>query len=156
MITGFAHVAIKTGDLDKTAKFYKEILNMVEVFRPPFKFPGVWLGHENKGGDLIHIYTGREALDEDGNAFMGSFAIDHFALYASGFQGYRKRFREAGLNWKEQLVPATERWQLFVYDPNGIMIELMFDGSQEEAPGPDESPGRVYEPGIPFYQPASA
>ncbi len=156
MISGIAHIAIKTDDLDKTVRFYSEILNMVEVYRPPFKFAGVWMGHNGEGGDLIHVYTGKEALDEDGSAFAGSRAIDHFAVYAKGYQGFRQRFQDAGLDWKEQLVPDTERWQLFTYDPNGVMIELMFDGSQEEGSGPDMSPGRAYQPGVSFYQPSSA
>ena len=156
MITGIAHIAIKTADLDQSVRFYREILNMVEVYRPPFRFPGVWMGHDGEGGDLIHLYTGKEALDEDGGAFTGSRAIDHFALYAKGYQGYRRRFLDAGLDWKEQLVPDTERWQLFTYDPNGVMIELMFDGSQEEGAGPDMSPTRAYQPGVSFYQPLNA
>ncbi|MCH8886808.1 MAG: VOC family protein [SAR324 cluster bacterium] len=156
MITGIAHIAIKTADLDQSVRFYREILNMVEVYRPPFRFPGVWMGHDGEGGDLIHLYTGKEALDEDGGAFTGSRAIDHFALYAKGYQGYRRRFQDAGLDWKEQLVPDTERWQLFTYDPNGVMIELMFDGSQEEGAGPDMSPARAYQPGVSFYQPLNA
>ena len=156
MISGIAHIAIKTADLDQTVRFYRDILNMVEVHRPPFRFPGVWMGHTGKGGDLIHFYTGKEPLDEDGGAFAGSRAIDHFAVYAKGYQGYRQRFRNAGLDWKEQLVPDTERWQLFTYDPNGVMIELMFDGSREEGPEPDMRSGRAYQPGVSFYQSASA
>ena len=84
MITGIAHIAIKTAELDKTVGFYREILKMVEVYRPPFKFPGVWMGHEGEGGDLIHISTRKEALDGNGGAFVGSQAIDHFAVYAKG------------------------------------------------------------------------
>jgi hypothetical protein len=33
-----------------------------------------------------------------------------------------------GLTWREFLVPGTTLWQLFVYDPSGMQIELTSRG----------------------------
>ena len=32
-----------------------------------------------------------------------------------------------GLPWREFIIPNTTLWQLFVYDPSGVQIELTFD-----------------------------
>lgn len=94
--------------------------------------------------------SGCTAKGEDGRAPIGSAAVDHFSVSASGFHQFRQRFADAGLDWREQLVPDTQRWQLFGYDPNGVMVELIFDGAAETGSAPDMSPGRRYEPGVSF------
>lgn len=149
MITSIAHVAIKTADVERTTRFYTEILGMHVQPRPPFKMPGEWIGTE-AGGPIIHLYGGEEGLD-NGRPFVGSAAVDHFSLFAKGFEDYRRRFAEAGLDWREQLVPETRLWQLFVYDPNGVMVELLFDGAAEGGEVPEIDPARTYEPGVNFY-----
>lgn len=151
-ISGITHVAVRTADLEGTVRFYTEILSLELKDRPDFGMPGAWLGSPGMSNDLVHLYAGEAALMEDGSDPIGSMAVDHFAVVASGYQEFRKRFADAGLEWREQLVPGTQRWQLFVYDPNGVMIELAFDGAQEDGPGPDMSPGRAYKPGVSFFQ----
>jgi len=49
------------------------------------------------------------------------------------------------------LVPGTSLWQLFVYDPSGVQLELTFEGSAEDGPSPDMSPGRAYVAGSSFF-----
>ena len=51
--------------------------------------------------------------------------------------------------------PGTTLWQLFVYDPSGVQLELTFEGAIEGDEGPDLSPGRVYVPGASFFKPAT-
>jgi hypothetical protein len=57
----------------------------------------------------------------------------------------------SGHDWREFLVPGTTLWQLFVYDPNGVQLELTFDGRIEEGASPDMSPGRGYVAGQSFF-----
>jgi hypothetical protein len=51
-------------------------------------------------------------------------------------------------------VPGTTLWQLFVYDPSGVQLELTFDGGNEEGPPPDMRDGRRYVAGQGFFDPA--
>ena len=67
-----------------------------------------------------------------------------------GFHDFRAKFEQYGLPWREFLVPGTSLWQLFVYDPNGVQLELTFEGSREQGAVPDMSPGRGYVAGSSF------
>ena len=58
----------------------------------------------------------------------------------------------ARLDWREFLVPGTTLWQLFVYDPSGVQLELTFEGSAEAGPPPDMSEGRRYVAGESFFR----
>lgn len=155
VITGLFHIAIKTDDLEATIRFYTQVLGLRQVPRPDFGYPGAWLACSTATGEAIfHIYAGGPALGKEGKAPIGTAAIDHVSLNAVGFHEFRKKFAEAGLKWREFLVPRTTLWQLFVYDPNGVQLELTFDGRVEEGTNPDMSPERSYVAGTSFFEPA--
>jgi catechol 2,3-dioxygenase-like lactoylglutathione lyase family enzyme len=154
VITGLFHVAIKTNDLEATIRFYTDILGLRQVPRPNFGFPGAWLACTTPVGEAIfHIYAGGPALGLEGRAAVGTAAIDHISLTATGYHQFRRKFQQAGIAWREFIVPGTTLWQLFVYDPNGVQLELTFEGTAEEEPLPDMSPGKAYVAGRNFYQP---
>ena len=156
IISGLFHVAIKTNDLAATRAFYCDVLGLADVFRPDFGYPGAWLACPLPGGQaIIHVYAGGPALGTDGRAPVGSAAIDHLSLACSGFHEFAARFREAGLAYREFLVPGTTLWQLFVYDPSGVQLELTFEGSAESGAAPDMSPGRAYVAGSGFFDAAT-
>ncbi len=155
MVAGLFHVAVKTNDLAATIAFYERILGLRNGFRPDFGYPGAWLYVALPGGPaILHIYAGGPALGPEGRAPSGTAAIDHLSLACRGFHGYVARFREAGLAWREFLVPGTTLWQLFVYDPSGVQCELTFEGAAEAGPPPDMSHGRAYVAGASFFDPA--
>lgn len=156
IINGLFHIAIKTNDLDATRAFYCGVLGLKEVFRPDFGFPGAWLACPLPGGQaIIHVYAGGPALGAEGRAPSGTAAIDHVSLSCSGYHEFRARFIDAGLDYREFLVPGTTLWQLFVYDPSGVQLELTFEGSAEAGASPDMSPGRAYVAGTSFFNAAT-
>jgi catechol 2,3-dioxygenase-like lactoylglutathione lyase family enzyme len=124
-VTGLAHVAIKAADLVATIAFYSKVLGMQQRPRPPFDFPGAWLGTP-EGEALVHLYAGERARDPGGAIPVGGAAIDHVSFWARGHEAQRARFAAFGLPYRSQPVPATELAQLFVYDPNGVLIELTY------------------------------
>ena len=148
---GLFHLAIKTDDLQATRAFWIDVIGLMEVPRPDFGYPGAWLACPQPGGQaIIHIYAGGPALGPHGRAERGTGAIDHVSLACSGYHAYRARFRAAGLDWREFLVPGTTLWQLFVYDPSGVQLELTFEGAAESGPPPDMSEQRRYRAGQQF------
>jgi catechol 2,3-dioxygenase-like lactoylglutathione lyase family enzyme len=156
LIAGLFHVAIKTNDLAATVAFYTRIAGLRETHRPDFGYPGAWLGVPLPGGPAVmHIYAGGPAMGPSGTAATGTAAIDHVSLACRGYHGFIARFRAAGLDWREFLVPGTTLWQLFVYDPSGVQLELTFEGAAEEGPPPDMSDGRRYVAGSNFFDPAT-
>ena len=155
-IHGLFHVAIKTANLEATRRFYIGVLGLVDAHRPDFGYPGAWLACPHPGGGaIIHIYAGGPALGQEGRAPYGSAAIDHLSLSCSGFAAYRERFIAHGLDWREFLVPGTTLWQLFVYDPSGVQLELTFEGSNEAGAPPDMSDARRYIAGAGFFDAAA-
>jgi len=153
---GLFHLAIKTADLQATRAFWVGVIGLREVERPDFGYPGAWLACPQPGGQaIIHVYAGGPALGPSGRVESGTAAIDHVSLACSGYRAYRARFRAAGLAWREFLVPGTSLWQLFAYDPSGVQLELTFEGRAEAGAPPDMSPGRAYEAGRSFFDPAT-
>ncbi len=139
------HTAIKTANLDATVRFYTEVLGMVVADRPPIGFPGAWLKPAQAGADAtIHVYAGDAAKEADGTVQVGTAAIDHVSVVCQGYGNFRERFEKYGLPYRENLVPATPLWQLFIFDPNGIQLELTFHASAEPQATPVIPPERLY------------
>jgi catechol 2,3-dioxygenase-like lactoylglutathione lyase family enzyme len=154
VVNGLFHIAVKTANLESSLAFYKDVLGLKEVARPNFGYPGAWLACPGlSGGAIIHLYAGGPALGADGVVNTGTAAIDHISLACSGFHAFRERFAVRGLLWREFLVPGTTLWQLFVYDPSGVQMELTFEGALESGEPPDMTPGHAYVAGSSFFAP---
>ena len=149
-LEGLYHIAIRTFDLDATVAFYKDILGMQDAERPPFGYPGSWLATPS-GAIIVHLYGGKQGLAEDGTRLYGTGAIDHVSLFCSGFHDITARLDASGITWKEFDVPNTPLWQVFVYDPSGVLLELTFD-ENADAIKPREIPReRMYIAGASFF-----
>ncbi|HSX93137.1 MAG TPA: glyoxalase [Hydrogenophaga sp.] len=149
---GLFHLAIKTADLALTRAFWCGVIGLREVARPDFGYPGAWLACPQPGGQaIVHVYAGGPALGGLDQVPAGTAAIDHLSLACVGYHAYRARLQRAGLDWREFLVPGTTLWQLFVYDPSGVQLELTFEGAAEAGAAPDMSEGRVYRAGQSFF-----
>lgn len=151
------HVAIKTRDLEATRRFYTEVLGMtIDPSRPAFGFPGVWLKSPMPGGGpLFHIYAGDAAREPDGSIASGTGAIDHVSVTTTGYHSLRERFRSHGLPFRENVIPSIGLWQLFVYDPSGVLLELTFGAEAEGNETPNFPSERRYDPSERFFDPAA-
>jgi catechol 2,3-dioxygenase-like lactoylglutathione lyase family enzyme len=148
------HTAIKTADLDATVRFYTEVLGMIVADRPPIGFPGAWLKPAQPGADAIfHFYAGDAAQEADGSVQRGSAAIDHVSAVCQGYSRFKAQFEKYGLPYRENIVPATPLWQLFVYDPNGVQLELTFHAAAEQEPPPEIAAQRRYSARERWFQP---
>ena len=155
-VTGLLHVLVKTNDLAQTLAFYKGILGMREAPRPPFGFPGAWLACPTANGELvIHVWAGGPGMGKDGVAPLGTATIDHVSLSAVGYKGFQAKFRKAGLAWREFVIPNTTLFQLFVYDPSGVQIELTFDIGAEPSYDTNIEPPYRYSAGEAFFDPGT-
>jgi catechol 2,3-dioxygenase-like lactoylglutathione lyase family enzyme len=143
-----AHYSIRTSDLERSRRFYTEVLGMRVGFRPPFNFPGLWLylGDDESDFGVVHI-IGVDPNDnaglsdylgaKDANA-TGTGTVDHIAFLATDLPAFRTRLRQAGCAWRDRTVPSLGLHQVFVEDPSGVTIELNFPAAEAaalQAPG---------------------
>jgi catechol 2,3-dioxygenase-like lactoylglutathione lyase family enzyme len=52
--------------------------------------------------------------------------LDHIAFAATDVEGVRKRLKAKNVEFREQIVPRTGDTQIFLYDPDGVGVELNF------------------------------
>lgn len=139
------HFSIRTVDLDACERFYCGLLGLSKGPRPPFPFPGLWL-YAGDTGDyanaVVHIIgidrNDPEGLkkylgDRDETSLAGSGAVDHVAFFVTGLAGMLKKLGDAGIEGRERTVPLLGLHQVFVEDPNGIVVELNFPASEKAA-----------------------
>jgi catechol 2,3-dioxygenase-like lactoylglutathione lyase family enzyme len=120
------HFTVLTDRLDETTRFYTELLGLEVGDRPDFNFPGAWMYSEGKA--VVHLVD-ISATDEAQKPDSG--VVHHVAFASQGFDGMRKRLQSKGMEFDSRQVPGGDLWQIFVNDPNGVMIELNYEAAKE-------------------------
>ena len=72
-----------------------------------------------------------------------SGVVHHVAFASQGFDGMRKRLQSKGMEFHSRQVPGGDLWQIFVNDPNGVMIELNYEAAKEGGAAASASPVRM-------------
>lgn len=130
-LTGLEHYLVLTSDLEATRDFYQDALGMSQGFRPQLGFPGYWMYID--ATPVIHIaewrsYTAHSAAKDipvtTPAASTGAF--DHVAFNAQNFEAVSARLERHGVTPARNLVSKSGLRQLFVFDPNGVKIEINF------------------------------
>jgi catechol 2,3-dioxygenase-like lactoylglutathione lyase family enzyme len=137
------HFSIRTLDMEATRDFYERVLGLTVGPRPPFPFPGLWMyrgEHGDYANAVVHIigmdpddpvglrkYLG----DRDVSSLRGSGAVDHVAFFATGLGAMLAHLRAQGIAPRERTVPALGLHQLFLDDPNGVVVELNYPASEQ-------------------------
>jgi hypothetical protein len=94
--------------------------------RPNFSFPGAWLYSEGRA--VVHLI---DVSGQDKPAASGSGAIDHIAFVSQGFEAMKTHLESTGYDYQARVVPGGALWQIFVRDPNGVLLELNYDAAKE-------------------------
>jgi catechol 2,3-dioxygenase-like lactoylglutathione lyase family enzyme len=122
------HFNIRTRDLNSTVHFYQDIMGLEKGPRPNFAFPGAWMYSEGKA--VVHIVD-ISKTDEPQKPDSG--VVHHVAFVSRGFDGMKQRLSSKGMPFDARQVPGGELWQIFVNDPNGVMIELNYEAAKENS-----------------------
>ena len=120
------HYNVSTRKLQETVQFYENVLGLVNGPRPPFNFPGAWLYSE--GHPVLHL---NDLSPTDKQQRPDSGVIDHIAFGSRGFEQMKRHLTSKGVPFRVNQVPNSRRWQIFVEDPNNVLIELNFDAANE-------------------------
>lgn len=130
------HVLIQTADIAKTVEWYVRVLGMRAGFTPDFRFPVQWLYLGER--DVVHVTEGgantsenrQRYLGQQSTATQGSGAIDHVAFRCAGLAETLAHLRAEGIAFQERQVNDQGLYQLFLFDPNGIKVELNFASAE--------------------------
>jgi catechol 2,3-dioxygenase-like lactoylglutathione lyase family enzyme len=125
------HYNVSTRKLGDTVRFYEEVLGLTNGPRPPFNFPGAWL--YSAGHPVLHL---NDISSTDRQQPADSGVIDHVAFGSRGFEAIKQHLTGKGVSFRVNQVPNSRRWQIFLTDPNNVMIELNFDVANEESESP--------------------
>src|SRR5579863_2974119 len=128
-ITAIHHVALTVAEIERSRKFYHEILSIEEIPRPPFNFPGAWfqLGDSRQVHLIVHSpATFREKpLDTRDVHFAVRVASYRAAVEFLRSKGYRE---DADPNdpfyMKLQRYPTAGFPQIYICDPDRHVIEI--------------------------------
>ncbi len=121
------HFNIRTRKLDDTVRFYQDILGLTKGDRPNFAFPGAWMYSEGKPVvHLVDISPTQEQQKPD------SGVVHHVAFASRDFAGMKARLQSKKMPFDTRQVPGGDLWQIFVNDPNGVMIELNYEAAKEQ------------------------
>ncbi|MDQ8728628.1 VOC family protein [Bradyrhizobium sp. LHD-71] len=121
------HFNIRTRNLGETVRFYTDILGLEQGPRPNFAFPGAWLYSEGRA--VVHLVD-ISPTDEPQKPDSG--VVHHVAFNSRGFAGMKQRLQAKGVAFEAREVPGGDLWQIFVHDPNGVMIELNYETAKEQ------------------------
>lgn len=118
------HTCIRVMDLEKSLKFYKEALGLVETRRrdfPEHKFTLVYLSDKSGQYELELTYNyNPEKPYEIGNGFS------HIAVSVDDLEASRKRHMEMGYEVTElKGLPGEPPQYYFVKDPDGYAVEVI-------------------------------
>jgi catechol 2,3-dioxygenase-like lactoylglutathione lyase family enzyme len=130
------HVLIQTADMAATRDWYVGVLGFRVGPNPDFKFPVCWLYLGDQ--DVIHVTEGgaqvsdnrRRYVGQESSATQGSGVIDHVAFRCTGLEQMLEHLGTLDVPFKRRQVSDQGLYQLFLFDPNGIKVELNFANAE--------------------------
>ena len=102
------HFSVRTPDLDASRRFYADVLGLTVGPRPPFPFPGLWM-------------------------YRGDHGDVDIAFFADGLKDMLDHLDAQGVACRQRTVPAIGLHQVFLDDPQGVVIELNYPAREKEA-----------------------
>ncbi|MBZ0139711.1 MAG: VOC family protein [Pseudorhodoplanes sp.] len=130
------HFLLQAEDIEATKDWYVNVLGFRVGPHPDFKFPVYWLYLGDR--DVLHLTQGgarvtenrMKYLGQESQAVRGSGVIDHVAFRATGLEEMVGHLDRMAITYKERRVNDQGLYQLFLFDPNGVKVELNFSASE--------------------------
>jgi catechol 2,3-dioxygenase-like lactoylglutathione lyase family enzyme len=136
------HFLVQSEDIEKTKDWYVNVLGLKMGYTPDFKFPVYWLYLGDQ--DVLHLTQGGKNVSKNRMAYVGQQSqategtgvIDHIAFRASGLHEMIAHLEKHGVPFTERQVDTQGLYQVFLFDPNGIKIELNFANAEAKGRKP--------------------
>ena len=139
-VSHIEHFLVAADDIDATRDWYARVLGMTSGPHPDFGFPVHWM-YVN-GVDVVHIGPSAKQAGEIQRKYLGrtsqaseagTGALDHIAFRATGLRQMLEHLKREKVAFTQRRANGQALFQLFLYDPNGIKIELNY--AADEAVG---------------------
>ena len=137
------HYNLMTKKLRETVDFYSKVLGLYEGFYPVELGPGAWL-YDSTDTPVVHMqeitrdsFEARQAstskrindgasADLQFDSLYGAGSIDHVAFGCEDIEAFKGHLTGLEVPFAETGVASAAVRQLFLRDPNGIVVELNF------------------------------
>jgi glyoxylase I family protein len=124
------HISIPVADVDRSRGFYRDVLGLHEIERPPFDFPGAWFA---LGDGELHLIG--EPQDP---TFREEKPLDsgdvHFAVRVESYDDTLGYLESRGYRTDHDVLhpqamiarpqPVTGYPQIYILDPDRHVIEI--------------------------------
>jgi glyoxylase I family protein len=118
---GPIHEGVPVRDLEKSVRFYTEVLGLKLLPRPKLPAAGAWLGDADNTVQFHLIVTERDYRPGAGAAISATGR--HTAWMVKDLNAFRARMKALGVHYEERAgLIASD--QLFVTDPEGHTWEF--------------------------------
>lgn len=117
------HVTVVIADLEKSKHFYGKLMGLKKIKRPNFPFQGIW--YSLKGQVALHLIVNKKRTPRWKVPSKIEICYPHFALWVDDTDKVVRRLQKSGIKYFEYLSSPTQMRQIFVYDPDGNMLELI-------------------------------
>ncbi|WP_375206234.1 VOC family protein [Hyphococcus sp.] len=128
-INALDHVNIQTLKLKETVDFYADVLDLDARDPPPPLDPKLvqWM-YDAEDRAIFHLTTPGSIMGDGGRRELpqDTGPVHHVALNCSGHDAMVKRLASLGLDHTLNHVTAIDLKQIFVRDPNGVLLELNY------------------------------
>jgi catechol 2,3-dioxygenase-like lactoylglutathione lyase family enzyme len=125
------HYTITPVDLEATKEFYVKVLGLEVGYRPPLAFPGYWL--YCGGQPTVHLIGPRESDAHIRREKAATGRLDHIAFSCTGLKDMRERLARNAIEHEERVIPRDRQTQIFLYDPDGVAVELNYPPNETTA-----------------------
>jgi catechol 2,3-dioxygenase-like lactoylglutathione lyase family enzyme len=128
-ITKLEHFLVLARDVDATRDFYRDVLGLRVGPRPTMSFAGYWM----YAGDVPCVHIAERTSYEANSSMLaigippeadGTGPVDHMAFGATDFDEMSARIERQGVDARVNVVADIGLKQLFLFDPNGVKIEI--------------------------------
>lgn len=116
LIRELDHVALHVVNVEVSRQFYRQALQLEEMPRPAFTFPGAWfrIGDHHQ----LHLIGQRDEPVHSGH--RGT----HIAVAVDDLAAWERHLDQLGVHRLPRQTRPDGLWQTFLRDPDGHWVEL--------------------------------
>lgn len=121
------HINIQTRDMAETIRFYEDLLGLVAKTAPRRKpEESQWLYAGERAVIHLNLFGTDNTYVREVIPGGTTGAIHHIAFECESLDDMVTRLETKGLRYERAELPEINLTQLFVVDPNNVLLELNF------------------------------